>query len=108
MACLSRWRYVPNFIPSLRVRSLPVFSISRLPLGDSPTFNEHPAVAGSVAILAAALSSVSTCLNSVDRASAYHATGNRLNGLRVRSREEREAVYVTDASPKYMASANDA
>jgi len=61
-------------------------------------FNDHPLIAGSLAILVAALSSVSTFLNPSQKAQTYQSAGNRYNNLRARLRFLRDVTPHTAVS----------
>src|SRR5215831_11496698 len=45
-------------------------------------FNDHPIAAGTLAVMVAALSSVSTFLNPSEKEHTYQSVGNRYNSLR--------------------------
>jgi hypothetical protein len=66
-------------------------------------FNNYPALAGALAVLVAALSSVSTFLNPAEKAQGFHRTGNRYNALRARARFLREVTSRTATTPEDQA-----
>jgi hypothetical protein len=66
-------------------------------------FNDLPLLAGSLAIIVAALSSVSTFLNPSERAQRYQVTGNRYASLKARARFLREISLLTGAVPEGQA-----
>lgn len=66
-------------------------------------FNDYPLLAGSLAILVAALSSVSTFLNPSQKAQTFQSAGNRYNSLRARLRFLREVTSRTAISAEDQA-----
>lgn len=66
-------------------------------------FNDQTVAAGVVAILVAALSSVSTFLNPSGKAQAHHLAGTRFNGVRSQSRILREVTSLTSRDDEALA-----
>ena len=59
-------------------------------------FTNHPILAGSLAILVAALASIITFLNPRERANAHHLAGVKYNGLRQQARVFRTVDLQTE------------
>ena len=66
-------------------------------------FNDYPEFAGGLAILAAALSAISTFLNPSEKAQAFSQAGNRYNSLKAHARFLREVTARTAATPEEQA-----
>jgi len=67
-------------------------------------FNNLPDLAGVLAVLAAALSAVSTFLDPGEKALAYHSAGTRYSSLGARARFLREVTSQTETTPSDQAS----